>query len=40
MQNGEVMDLPGTGKPVLCADGKLGALLIYPGEDWAIRGGC
>lgn len=33
MQNEEVMNLPGKDNPVLCADGKLGMLLIYPGKD-------
>lgn len=33
MQNEEVMSLPGKDNPVLCADGKFGMLLIYPGKD-------
>ena len=33
MQNEEVMNLPGKDNPVLCADGKLGMLLIYPRTD-------
>lgn len=33
MQNEDVMNLPGDNNPVLCADGKLGMLLIYPGAD-------
>ncbi|MFH2081444.1 MAG: hypothetical protein ABIK08_08150, partial [Pseudomonadota bacterium] len=33
MKKEEVMNLPGSDNPVLCADGKLGMLLIYPGED-------
>ena len=31
MQNKDVMALPGSDNPVLCADGKLGMLLVYPG---------
>ena len=33
MQIDEVMDLPGDKNPVLCDDGTLGMLLIYPGKD-------
>lgn len=33
MTNEDVMNLPGDNNPVLCADGKLGMLLIYPGAD-------
>ncbi len=33
MRNEEVINLPGRNNPVLCKDGKLGMLLIYPGKD-------
>lgn len=29
----EVIDLPGDNNPVLCSDGKIGMLLIYPSAD-------
>lgn len=33
MKNEDVAKLPGNNNPVLCADGKLGMLLLYPGAD-------
>ena len=33
MRNEDVMNLPGDNNPVLCADGKLGMLLLYPRID-------
>lgn len=33
MKTEDVIELPGGNNPVLCADGKLGMLLIYPGAD-------
>lgn len=32
MNKDQVLNLPGKDNPVLCADGKLGMLVIYPGD--------
>lgn len=38
MLNEEVLSLPGDNNPVLCADGKLGMLLVYPTKTDGLCG--
>lgn len=39
MEREQVMNLPGNDNPVLCADGKLGMLVLYPSQPGETRCG-
>lgn len=39
MNREQVLNLPGNDNPVLCVDGKLGMLVVYPGKPGETRCG-